>query len=85
MRAKLPTCNDERINDTMAERFYVNKNAQSNGDHEVHVLSCSFLPAAENRIYLGEFSHCRYAVAEAKKTYRESNGCYFCCKECHTG
>ena len=34
--------------------YYVNKNAQSNGDHEVHVYGCSFFPAAENRLYLGD-------------------------------
>jgi hypothetical protein len=53
-------------------KYYVNKNAQSNGDHEVHVSTCSFLPDTENRLYLGEFSHCRNAVAEAKKTHRQS-------------
>jgi len=65
-------------------RYYVNKNAQANGDHEVHVLSCSFVPAVENRIYLGEFSSCRPAVTEAKKHYPQSNGCYYCCNACHT-
>lgn len=65
-------------------RYYVNKNAQSNGDHEVHVPSCSFFPDAENRIYLGEFSSCQPAVTEAKKHYRQSNGCYYCCNACHT-
>ncbi len=34
---------------------YVNKNAQSNGDHEVHAAGCSFMPASESRIYLGDF------------------------------
>lgn len=65
-------------------KYYVNKNAQSNGDHEVHVPSCSFFPAAENRIYLGEFSSCQPAVTEAKKHYQQSNGCYYCCGACHT-
>ena len=37
-------------------RFYVNKNAQPNGDHEVHRYDCSWLPDMENRIYLGDFS-----------------------------
>jgi hypothetical protein len=37
-------------------KYYVNKNAQSNGDHEVHKESCSYLPNLENRIYLGVFS-----------------------------
>jgi len=54
-------------------RYYVNKNAQSNGDHEV-----------ENRIYLGEFASCRPAVAEAKKYYAQVNGCYYCARDCHT-
>lgn len=63
---------------------YVNKNAQANGDHEVHVSSCSFLPAAENRLYLGDFGSCGPAVTEAKRHYRQSNGCYYCCRPCHT-
>ncbi len=65
-------------------RYYVNKNAQSNGDHEVHRPGCSFMPDAENRIYLGYFSSCHGAVREAKKHYPQSNGCYFCSNECHT-
>lgn len=42
--------------------YYVNKNAQLNGDHEVHVTECSFMPDSGNRIYLGEFSNCRDSV-----------------------
>jgi len=64
--------------------YYVNKNAQSNGDHEVHVTGCSFMPAPENRLYLGEFTTCQPAVQEAKKHYTQSNGCAFCCQACHT-
>lgn len=65
-------------------KYYVNKNTQSNGDHEVHVTGCTFMPEADNRKYLGEFSSCYGAVAEAKKTFPQSNGCYFCCNPCHT-
>jgi hypothetical protein len=65
-------------------RFYVNKNAQENGDHEVHKSDCSFLPSEENRLFLGSFDNCTDAVNEAKKTDPKSNGCYFCSKECHT-
>jgi hypothetical protein len=67
-----------------ASRYYVNKNAQANGDHEVHVPTCSFFPASENRVYLGEFSSCHTAVTEAKKYYNQVNGCYYCCGACHT-
>lgn len=64
--------------------YYVNKNAQTNGDHEVHHSACSFLPRAENRKYLGEFDSCGGAVRESKKTYPQSNGCYYCSPACHT-
>jgi hypothetical protein len=65
--------------------YYVNDNAQSNGDHEVHTQECSFLPSPANRRYLGYFLRCQDAVAEARKTYRQSNGCYYCSRECNTG
>ena len=65
-------------------KYYVNKNAQANGDHEVHKLGCTWIPNVENRIYLGEFDNCKDAVKEAKKYYTKVNGCYYCSKECHT-
>ena len=66
------------------KNYYVNKNAQSNGDHEVHDEDCSYLPTYSNRKDLGEHSNCKSAVTEAKKTYPKSNGCYYCSKDCHT-
>lgn len=66
-------------------RYYVNKNAQANGDHEVHADGCTFMPAVENRTYLGDFSNCRQAVQEAKRHFTQVNGCYYCARECHTG
>lgn len=64
--------------------YYVNKNVQANGDHEVHQGDCSFLPDRDNRIYLGDFSYCNSAVTEAKKYFRQVNGCYYCASPCHT-
>lgn len=64
--------------------YYVNKNAQSNGDHEVHTTGCSWLPATENRIYLGDFSSCGPAVAAARRYYSQVNGCFYCSFACHT-
>lgn len=64
--------------------YYVNKNAQPNGDHEVHKAGCSHMPDLNNRLYLGDFDNCRNAVTEAKKHYRQSNGCYYCANACHT-
>jgi len=65
-------------------KYYVNKNAQANGDHEVHTKDCQYLPNSDNRIDLGEHSNCKDAVTEAKKTYPKSNGCKTCCNSCHT-
>jgi len=65
--------------------YYVNNNAQSNGDHEVHKSGCSYMPDANNRIYLGEHSTCSSAVLAAKQHYKQVNGCYYCAKACHTG
>lgn len=65
-------------------KYYVNKNSQSNGDHEVHKESCHRLPLPANRKYLGMFSNCKGAVREAKKHYNKVNGCYWCSTECHT-
>ena len=67
-------------------QYCVNTNPQPNGDHEVHNLStCNRLPAPEHRKHLGEFSDCHGAVREAKKTYAQSNGCWYCSKACNTG
>jgi len=65
-------------------RYYVNDHAQANGDHEVHVPSCSFFPEADNRTYLGEFSNCHAALRKAKEYYSQVDGCYYCCNDCHT-
>lgn len=64
-------------------RFYVNTNAQPNGDHEVHrstALGCLMI---ENRIYLGDFATSQAAVREARKYYSQVDGCYYCCPESH--
>ncbi|MBI1674324.1 hypothetical protein [Shewanella sp. DW31] len=68
--------------------YIINKNAQSNGDHEVHntTTGCSYMPNAENQIDLGSHLTCSGAVLAARKTWPEAkiNGCYYCCNPCHT-
>ncbi len=66
------------------ELFYVNTNAQANGDHEVHRMVCPTPANTENRLYLGQHSSCVGAVAEAKKHYKTANGCDNCSPACHT-
>jgi hypothetical protein len=63
--------------------YYVNKNAQSTGEHEVHKNTCSHLPDTNNRIGLGYFSSCAEALRKANEYYTEVDGCYYCCPACH--
>ena len=64
--------------------YYVNQNAQPTGEHEVHKAGCEYLKKVVKRLTLGDFSNCHDAVREAKKHYANSDGCYYCCNECHT-
>lgn len=63
--------------------YYVNKNDQPSGEHEVHKSDCSYLPDLQNRLSLGYHSKCSDAVKKAKETYTNVDGCYYCCNECH--
>ena len=68
----------------MKKKYYVHTIAQANGDHEVHVEGCKYLPKPEYRKDLGEHSACDTAVKEAKRHYVQVNGCYYCSYPCHT-
>lgn len=65
-------------------RYFANSNTQPNGDHEVHREGCDHMPLPVHHVYLGNFTGCREAVQAAKQIYPQSNGCYWCSKECHT-
>lgn len=66
-------------------QYYVNRNQQPNGDHEVHESTCFYLPSEQNRIWLGEFESCHGAVRQAQNYFVQVNGCYHCSIACHTG
>ncbi|MCF1715251.1 hypothetical protein L0U88_11495 [Flavihumibacter sp. RY-1] len=68
----------------MKQFFYLNLVPQIDGYREVHTSDCRFFPTQHNRIPLGEYFSCREAVAAAKNKYLKSDGCYYCCRECHT-
>jgi hypothetical protein len=68
----------------MKKTYFVNTNAQGNGDHEVHEDGCDWLKKVFTPKYLGQYDNCKPAVAEAKKTYSTANGCKYCCPSCHT-
>lgn len=68
--------------------FIINKNQQQNGDYEVHntTTGCSFMPQVANQIALGIHTDCASAVRQAKQNWPNAriNGCYYCCRPCHT-
>ena len=69
--------------------YIVNKNAQTNGDHEVHETpqqhsNCTY-PAVHNREEFGYHSTCHSAVTAAKALRYKANGCCWCARACHTG
>lgn len=68
--------------------YIVNKNAQPNGDHEVHDLLIGkqkqCLPNIENQKNLGLYTSSHNAVNVARRTYATANGCFYCCRESHT-
>lgn len=65
--------------------YVLNRNEQSNGDHEVHTSICNHGPSS-NYENLGSFSNCHDAVRKAKGLYPgwKINGCWYCSRECHT-
>ncbi len=63
----------------MKKNYYVNKNAQPKGEHEVHTSDCSYLPKVKNGIKLGKHPSCASAIRKAKKKYPTADGCYWCC------
>lgn len=67
--------------------YFVNIKAQANGEHEIHNGSdpCRRFPSPENLISLGQCSSCHEAVAIARRSYSNVNGCWFCARACHTG
>ncbi|TLN26979.1 hypothetical protein FDZ71_00335 [bacterium] len=65
-------------------KYFVNSQPQPNRDHEVHVQGCAHMPAPQHAIPLGEHVVCQTAVAKAKIRYPTANGCFYCCRPCHT-
>jgi hypothetical protein len=67
----------------MAE-FFVEINAQNNGDHLVHKSDCSVLPPKDAIRYLGAIASCSSAVKKAGGWFKQVNGCSQCSVSCHT-
>lgn len=66
-------------------KYYVNRFANTEGQHEVHTFSCDLLPEPSNRLYLGEFTTCEQSLISARIRIapRPVNGCKKCIPDCY--
>jgi hypothetical protein len=67
--------------------YYVNRNAQPDGYHEVHNgdVNCPHPPLLENRVKIGYYASCADALAACRQTNPDLliDGCAYC-TNCHT-
>lgn len=65
--------------------YYVNMNAQKNGEHEVHRIDCPQGAAPHNQLHLGTYASAIEAVKAARVHYGDdADGCAVCCPSAHT-
>lgn len=71
----------------MLKHYYFNDKVDDNYRHEVHTKECLYLPAVENRTYIGYESSCKEAInlANAKHPSKDFDGCFWCSRACHKG
>ena len=74
---------NKRKGGKIMKNYYVNKNTQPTGGHEIHIEYCYRLPNVMNRIYLGCLENSKEAVQKAENYYYDIDGCYYCCPEIH--
>jgi hypothetical protein len=66
--------------------YIINKNKDDNGNNEVHTSDCYYKPAKSNQEDLGWFNNEVEAKNYAKQHgWPDADGCYFCCRNAHTG
>ncbi len=65
-------------------QYFVNDKAQPTGEHEVHKEGCSYMPGDRNRQPVGSHDNCQAALIAAQAFYSAVDGCFYCCRACHT-
>ncbi len=64
--------------------YFIDKNIQISGKHEVHKNDCEFLPDTSSREYLGYFIDCQEAINIAYEKYDNVEACKNCIPECRS-
>ncbi|WNM19133.1 hypothetical protein [Flavobacterium capsici] len=58
--------------------YYVNRNPNQIGNHELHLATCNHLPNIFNRVCLGDYKTPHEALHDAKKIYPSATVCNTC-------
>lgn len=66
--------------------FYINKNEQKTGEHEVHKNGCLYLLLMTSKEYLGSHTSSHSAILKVMSLHPLwiIDGCATCCPESHT-
>jgi hypothetical protein len=59
--------------------FFIDNFAQPDGNHEVHLVGCTRMPA--DKRYVGNYYSVAEALIEARKEFWQSSGCDRCARE----
>lgn len=67
-------------------KYYLNLTPQHTKEKEIHKDGCFWLSKANDTEYLGEFTGCQGALAEARRRhpFQPIDGCADCCNKCHS-
>ncbi len=62
------------------DKYYLHDNELPDGSYEIHKATCLKLPSQLDLTFIGEFSHTKFAIAEAEKINVKSVPCAYCGK-----
>lgn len=64
------------------KKYFLDKRSLLNGYFPVHKEGCAFLQDKNTSRYIGSFDSCYAALNRARMINANSDGCYFCIKNC---
>jgi len=65
--------------------YHVARVPLADGYHEIHQRGCMYMPAPAACLPLGQHPTCHGALTRAREYSPRVYGCYWCCRECHSG
>lgn len=64
-------------------KYYIDKNKDSNDNNNVHKEDCIHMPKPPDALFLGIYSNCAAAVLHAQKQFPNATGCWDCARKCY--